>query len=193
MKNQQIFSVYKWMFYTGVGWIAGVILVLIFAGILEGLHLDFQFIMPLSIGIGMGIMQWLYLRKFFIKSFIWVWLLIAGLTLPFAVFDLVSLIFKLNIEKCLWLLIIIGSILSGSLQYRLFLKNHFSNAAKWIIYSFLSWLIILLLMLVTSYTISHHVNRKIALVINLSAFVLADPFLGLISGKGLKSIMQNAE
>jgi hypothetical protein len=42
----------------------------------------------IGMGIGLGFMQWLILRKWIADALNWIWFLVLGLTIPFLLFEL---------------------------------------------------------------------------------------------------------
>ena len=165
----------------------GIVLILVLAAILEPLHLDNNSMLGIGMGMGLGFMQWLILRKWIEDAFNWIWLLIIGLTVPFLLFELLKKDYELFIN----LVVLIGGFLSTYLQYQFFLKKHSTQAKKWIVYGFLSWLTVDFLFLILMIPGLFHVplNNTIK-IINLTTIIVCAPLMGYITGKGLSFILK---
>ncbi len=192
METQSSFSVSKWTIFTTIGVIAGVILVLILAALLESLKLEDNSIIGIAMGLCIGLMQWLLIRKQIKQSFKWVWLLVVGMTVPIILLEIVTLIFKIKSEYYMLAIILAGGLLSGYLQYQFCLKNTYINAKQWIRFSFLGWLAAVLITSVSFLPIILHMELTAFFkLLNTFAIILCGPVLGFITGKGIVSILKN--
>ena len=109
------FNSSKWIKSTFVGWILGVVFILVFSGALEsvGIH-HMQFYLGFSMGLGVGLIQWFYLRKLVSINLRWVFFSALGLSIPFFFFDLLpSIVIPHKLVVCIGM----GAGLSGFLQY----------------------------------------------------------------------------
>jgi Na+/H+ antiporter NhaA len=141
----------------------------------------------IGMGIGLGFMQWLILRKWIADALNWIWFLVLGLTIPFLLFEL----FKKDNEFFLILIVLIGGFLSTYLQYQFLLKKNSAQAKKWIVYGFLSWLAVDLLFLILMIPGLFHVPLDTTLkLVNLATLIICAPLMGYITGKGLSIILK---
>lgn len=179
------FTIKKWIIYTGIGWFLGVLLVLLLAGLLEFLHLDFQFIVGFGMGLGVGLSHWLLLRKYFLISFNWVVIQSIVLTIPFLIFDIFSRYYNLPIEKLILFIIACGVTSSSYLQYYFLLKPNSPNTKEWILFSLIGWLSVSILCIYSYPVLMHYFTRNIVVIVNLIIFTSAGPLLGFITWKGI--------
>ena len=96
MNTQKSFSVSKWIFLTSAGFILGIVFILLVVAFIEYSGIDVQFPLAISMGLGIGLMQWIVLRKHFKNSFKWTWLFIVGLCIPFLLFDILGSFLRLK-------------------------------------------------------------------------------------------------
>ena len=188
MKTQKPFSLLSWTLLTTAGFILGILLILLLAGILEGLNLDFQ--TPLGfISLSIGFLQWLLLRKYIEKSVNWVGFSFIAITSVFLMFDILHPVFKLDIQIYLFPLFVVGSLLSGYLQYRYLLRKVSDKAILWNLYNLAGWLACVLLLQVIQIHYFKTLGRNVDMYINLTAFILCGPMLVLITGIGIRKIL----
>lgn len=168
------------------------VLILILAALLEPVKLGNNSILGFAMGLCIGLMQWLLIRKNISHSFKWVWLLIVGLTVPLIVLELLASLLKNNLEPYLLLMVVVGGLISGYLQYHFFLSKIFNNAKSWIRVSFLGWLAAIAILSLTFLpAIFHEEINSYFKMINMIAIILCGPSLGFNTGKGIVSILKN--
>lgn len=186
---QSSFNLGKWVLYTGIGWFLGFLLLLLLADILESVHLDFQFIVGLSMGFGVGMLQWLLLRKYYTISFNWVVFLIIGMTIPFVIFDIASRYINLSIETSILFIVASGTLFSSYLQTNYLLKPINANTKSWIGFSLIGWLSVTVLCMFSYPILIHYFTKNVVAIINIIIFTSAGPLLGYITGKGIKLML----
>jgi len=191
MKTQKPFSILSWTLLTTAGFILGIILFLVFAEIMEKARLDYQTPLGLSMGLSIGFMQWLLLRNHIEKSFNWVGFSVIAMTSVFLLFDILTPVFKLNIEYLLYPSFIAGILLSGYLQVRYLLNKVSKKAVLWNAYNLAGWLACCILLSVIYINILKLWSRNTEIIVNLTAFILCGPALGYITGLGMKKILEN--
>jgi len=184
------FNSSKWIKSTFVGWILGVVFILVFSGALEsvGIH-HMQFYLGFSMGLGVGLMQWFYLRKLINVNLRWMFFSALGLSIPFFIFDLLtSVVIPHKLVVCIGL----GAVLSGFFQYFL-LKPHFNKTEHWIITSFLGWTLSAALVFLMDYTWrlrDYHVANLWLALINFTLILSGGIVLGSISAVSLKKMIE---
>ncbi len=191
MKTQKPFSVLHWTLLNLAGFVLGIILILLLAGIEEGLKTDYQTPLGFSMGLCIPFMQWLLLRKHVEKSFNWVWISVIAMTSVFLLVDILTPIFKLNIEYLMYPSYIACCLLTGYLQVRYILSKVSIKAVLWNAYNLVGWLACVLL---TSVVYLHNLklwDRNTEVIVNMTAFILCGPALGYITGIGVKKILES--
>lgn len=177
----------KWIVFTSIGWLSGIILILLFSGILESFGISgMQFNLGLGMGCGIGFFQWLLLRKWVNTPFPYFIFTALGMGLPFLLLDLIS-----NLEQE-WNMLggtITGGACAAYLQSTLFPNSHFQRL-KWILFSMLGWLASLGCILLITYTNafkSESSNLLLLALINLTLILIGGPIMGFITGKVLQN------
>lgn len=181
-------SLGAWTRYTFYGWFLGVVLILLFSSILDGIGIEgMQFYLGLGMGAGIGTMQWWLLKKHGGISLKWVWFLILGLTSPFIAFDL---LFKAILPYKLAVCLVLGAILSGSLQIFV-LRDYSPKARWWVTYACSGWILALGSILAMDYTklLSPYVNNLFIAFMNLLLILSGGLLLGVVTGTGLRKIL----
>ncbi|HCR49758.1 MAG TPA: hypothetical protein PLL64_02560 [Rhodothermales bacterium] len=181
-------SLVTWTRYTFYGWFLGVILILLFSSVFDGVGVEgMQFYLGLAMGAGIGVMQWWLLKKHGGISLKWVWFLILGLTIPFIAFDL---LFQAMLPYKLAVCLTLGAILSGGLQT--FVLLDYSPKAKWwVIYACSGWMLALGSILALDYTklLSPYANNLLIAFLNLLLILAGGFILGVVTGTGLRKIL----
>lgn len=170
----------RWIKFTLWGWILGMILIILLTGILESTGIkDMQFYVGMSMGAGVGLTQWLLLRKHMEMKSTWISASILGMGIPFLLFDLLIT----NTPYTLLLSVSLGGLLSGMLQYEL-IKRNFHHATLWIRGSFLGWTISALTVQLINYTmtmVTSGLTNLLLAFLNLGLILSGGLFLGLVT------------
>lgn len=178
------FSIKRWTI-TFLGWLLGVVFILLLSGLLDSIGVEgFQFYLGLGMGAGVGVVQWLFHRKFSPISYLWILFSAFGMGIPFIIFDFVPIAYKLPLSVAL------GALTVALLQLTA-LKKYFQNAFLWIFGCFFGWIIAVATVFVIDFTMTIKVTGGMLLVmalLNLFIILAGGVFLGLISGITLKKI-----
>lgn len=176
-------SLKKWTLSTFLGWLLSVVFILILSGIFDGLGIEgYQFYLGISVGLGVGLTQWLRLRKYSNIGIKWVWYTALGAGLPFLIFDLLKLYGHVNFgERYLLYSVSVAGISVGIMQY-LLLKPYSSKAINWIPLSFVGWICAALTVLGINSSMHYIKQPLLGLIINLSLILAGGIVLGLITG-----------
>ena len=185
MKSLTRISVLRWTFLTTAGWVIGVLLILLFTALLESRGMDNQIIMPICVGLSIGMMQSLALRKVIKNSMNWGWLLVIGLCIPFVLFEILARFIPLKSEGYIFILVPIAGIVSGYLQQRYILNDISTKAHYWVLVSFLAWFSFS----VIGGVFFLHLPRNQQVIINVIALFSCGPVMGLITGYGIISVL----
>ncbi len=179
----------SWTLACFWGWLAGIVLILLFSGIVEALGTDdLQFHIGLLMGIGVGFTQWLWLKKRFNASSVWLLSSAAGMTVPFLLTDFFR---PAPASVTLPLSVIAGGLFTGWLQSRL-LKTYSSLASAWIICSFMAWTLAACCVLLVNCTMALKATGLFTLLLaflNLLLILSGGWILGLVSGRVLQKIL----
>lgn len=173
----------KWIIATSVGWLIGVILVILFAMAFEGLGIhNMQFFMGLGLGAGIGYMQWRMLGKWLGMGAEWLWLTITGLTLPFLSIDLLKLFSSFSPSGNAYLLYSIASagLTTGLFQF-FALKKDTRRSWPWIFGSLFSWSAAGIYFLTINYTTAVSSHNMVLFALNLFIILTGGLVLGIIS------------
>lgn len=184
------FSVGRWTLMTFLGWLVGVVLILVFSAFLFVSEVrPIQFYIGTGMAIGIGFFQWIYLKKHLNMSVLWWIATIIGITLPFVAFDF---LLEPDSEYLLLLSTVCGSLLYSFLQF-LLLRKHSTKAIWWIPITFVAWMAALgliwlidLMMLIRGTGIMLAVTAILNLVLILGGGVI----VGLIQGKTLQWMLK---
>ncbi|MBL7847034.1 MAG: hypothetical protein JNL40_06165 [Cyclobacteriaceae bacterium] len=186
--NAKPLTLLSWILHTSLGWIVGIVLFEYLTRLGHNLNLqmhDGQSLVGLSMGAGVGLTQWLLLRKHAKGAFKWFWSLFLGFSFPFVMVDLVSAMVGLNPEtvpldvQILGLLCttVIGSSVAGYFQYNALMKST-ESSDNWIMYHSMAWVACFLPMAI--YLASQHFEANQAAGIFI--LMLGGPLLGFLTG-----------
>src|ERR1035437_10482329 len=124
----------RWIWLTTAGWFIGILLVVGFAMLGEIIltkdESGGQAAVGIGMGTGVGLMQWVVLRKYLESIQKWLWFSIIGFTLSYVSFDLIAANIDLAIkaEVALPIATTLGALISSWLQYKFILRNLTSKA-----------------------------------------------------------------
>ena len=200
-KNKGSLTITKWIVFTTLGWVIGLTSAILIADPLDKINLDF-FGLGLGITTGIGLMQWIVLRRHTTINYKWMWLTIAGMGSSFLLFNIILVIlkaldFKVEVDGVpamitITMAVALGGFLTGQLQSKLLKKNNFTNTDGWVLYSFLAWTtcsIFISVYYVCMNNVFHLAFTTVGKLMNLLAFLLIGPILGYISGKKILTIL----
>ena len=84
------FTITKWTKASFAGWLLGIVVILMLSSLLDAVGIEhMQFYLGVGMGAGVGVIQWLYLRKIIPIGKTWIWYSIIGLGTPFVALDLI--------------------------------------------------------------------------------------------------------
>lgn len=174
----------RWTRATFLGWLLSVAFIMFLSGIFDGLGIEgYQCYVGIGVGMGVGLTQWLTLRKRAGFSSRWLWYTIIGIGTPFLIFDLLKHFGHFDFgDRYLLYSVSIAGLSAGILQY-LILKQYTSKAAGWIALSFAGWLLAGLTVLVIDISMKHIKQPLIGFIVNLSLILAGGVVLGIITGR----------
>ncbi|MBN8670516.1 MAG: hypothetical protein J0L80_07500 [Chitinophagales bacterium] len=176
-------SLKKWTLSTFLGWLLSVVFILILSGIFDGLGIEgYQFYLGISVGLGVGLTQWLRLRKYSSIGIKWVWYTALGAGLPFLIFDLVKIYGHVDFgERYLLYSVSVGGLSVGIMQY-LLLKPYSPKAINWIPLSLIGWVCAALTVTAINSSMEYIKQPLLGFIVNLSLILAGGIVLGLITG-----------
>lgn len=178
----------RWTRTTFLGWLVGVVLIIVLSSFLDSIGIEhMQFYIGIGMGTGVGLTQWMLLRKLFAVRTSWIWASIVGMGLPFILLDLVL---ADTFSNKLPLSVALGGITTGILQYRI-LKNHFQKASHWIIGCSIAWILATVTVLTVDYTMTVRatgLTNLLLALLNLSLILSGGLILGIITGMTFKKM-----
>jgi len=169
-----------WVVANSVGWVLGVIVVVMLATLQELSHIGNAVYIGVGMGWSVGLAQWLTARKWFGATSRWMWASTIGVTTPFLFADL----FRMS-ELSLFVLPVlaaIGGLLSGLMQ-RNSLRSHSAKADRWVVVSVVAWMCPALL--VNFVAVPGHPETALEWVRNVGSFALGGVLLGATTGVAL--------
>lgn len=134
-------TITRWIGSTSLGWVLSVIFILLLSGIFDDIGINgYQCYVGIGVGMGVGFMQWLTLRKRAGFSSRWLWYTIIGVGTPFLLFDLLKHLGHYDFgDHYLLYSVSLGGLSVGIMQ-SLLLRHHTSKAVIWIPMSLIAWI-----------------------------------------------------
>jgi hypothetical protein len=172
----------RWILATALGWVVGIpVMMLMFAGA-EAVGLsEGQFAIGLGMGATVGFLQWRQARRSFGATSAWFWASAVGMTLPFALCDLVG--YGLD-GMALIAPTALGALLVGLGQHRLFGIRGLRTYC-WVPASVIAWALAAATNLAILPIPDHPTSGLLQWLRPLLAFGSGGIVLGLITGLAL--------
>lgn len=127
----------SWIRATTLGWLVGLVLVVVLAAAWDTMGGEAQFMVGAGIGAGVGYMQARVVRAWAGRSQAWFWASTMGMGMPFVLWDVVSAA-GVKAFFSLPVCVLLGGLLTGGLQQRL-LRSQFERTAWWIVSCGVGW------------------------------------------------------
>lgn len=177
----------KWGLFTFLGWLLGIVLILLLSGFLDSIGIEgLQFYVGLGVSAGVGIMQWLVLRNAMPMTFKWVWYSILGVATPFLLFDLITKYGDFSLKQFyIPVCVLLGGIAISVLQSKL-LKPYVNNAQRWIWLSFSAWAVSALAVIAIEYTKYVSGSNLVLFFLNLALILSGGIILGSFTASFLR-------
>lgn len=185
------FTVGRWMRATFWGWLLGIIFIIGLSSVLDSMGIeDMQFYLGIGMGAGVGLTQWLFLRKRTAIGAQWLLFSAVGMGLPFMVLDLLMTTAKMAHKLPLG--VALGAVVTGVLQFMI-LKNYSQKAHLWIWSSVVGWTVAIAIVLIIDHTMhlqAYVGSNLVVALINLVLILLGGVVLGITTGIALKKILK---
>lgn len=189
---QKPLTMKRWILFTTYGWFIGILLVVGLAMLSEVIFKmtedsGGQAAVGIGMGTGVGLMQWLAVRKYLISAQRLFWSSLVGFSLAFIARDIIAAIVDvpLTVEVTIPFAALFGAFISGWLQYRFVFKKIMDKAINWITYSMAGWLSATLITMGTSLLnlkMGEQFPKVVIAIIALLFLSIGGPVLGFISG-----------
>ncbi len=200
---QKPLTLKKWIWLNIAGWFVGVAVV-IGLGILAETILygkedsGGQALVGVGMGIGVGFMQWILLRRYLRSALNWLWFSILGFTVAYVAFDILAsfITISFDVGTILPLATLIGALISGWLQYAFVLKKSVANSIGWIMWNTFAWLLAHLLtmsMFLIKIPKQSGVLEILIIILTFIFILTGGPLLGFITGRFLVSKINKAQ
>src|SRR5690349_17833965 len=185
---EQKFTLPRWIKATFLGWIVGVLLIVLLSSLLDSFDIEgMQFYLGVGMGAGVAFFQWRVLRKFIPLDTRWIWFSVSGMGIPFVIMDFLmptpgSQKLVISISVC--------ALVTGIIQYFL-LKQSSPKSQIWIPANFLGWTLAAFCVLAIDYTMEMRdvIPPLIGAIINLLLILGSGVVLGATTGIVLKRIL----
>lgn len=172
-----------WVVANSVGWILGVIVVILLTSLQEVIHIGNAVYVGAGMGFTIGLAQWLIAQKWFGATSRWMWASTIGITTPFLFADLVRIDLSWSV---LTVLATIGGLLAGWMQ-RSSLRPRSSKADRWMTISAVAWMCPALL--IEFLAVPGHPQTTLESVRNIGSIGSGGIALGVIAGLALASLL----
>ena len=127
----------SWLLATTLGWLIGLVLVVVLAMIWDLIGGGAQFMVGVGIGAGVGYMQARVARTWTDRTQPWLWTTVIGMGAPFVCWDIASAT-GVQIAFSLPVCVLLGGLFTGVLQHRL-LRPQFERTSWWIPACVVGW------------------------------------------------------
>ena len=186
----------KWVIFSTLGWVLGVIMISLMALFLEVLNLGFssQAVVGLGMGLGVGLMQWLILKKFSKIDTTWLIASMGGLGFSYILADVFIYFYEVKPEILSAHATGLGAIISAWFQERLVLNKMAKQPSLWVPYSFTAWIIahsVTMGLFYMSGKINSEFPSYISIMLALLFLVIGGPILGYITSMGILPVVNH--
>jgi hypothetical protein len=169
----------RWLFATFVGWILGIVVLILLDEGAEQIGIGNQFPVGVGMGLSIGYVQWRVGRKWFGATSEWMFASLVGMGMPFVLSDVFSIWRSEEMTLLLFLNVALGSLIGGWWQCRI-LQRRSVKAHWWIVGSIAGWMLSATAPLIL--TSGGHPESSLALWRNLGAIALGGIVLGVVTG-----------
>lgn len=167
------------------GWQLGLVLVILFSVILEGIEIhNMQVQLGLGMGLGVGFIQWSLLRRNNRITILWMVYSFLCLGAPFALFNS----WQAPVTLKLLVMLVCGSTLLAIAQSRMLMLSA-SRTVQWILISIIAWFFSVLPLIATEFTPRWVNPNWLAALFNFVLIMAGGIILGLFIAPFLKRII----
>lgn len=191
MSSQSELTLKQWVTSSFIGWLAGAVLVVLTSGSFDAIGLEgFQFYVGISMGAGVGFIQWRKLTRNAAIGVEWIWSTVFGMGLPFLLVDLVKRYTGFTLgDNYLPVCITFGAILTSAWQMQI-LKRTCTGAGSWLWICLAGWILGSWTVISIDY-VKLFIHHNLALFfINLTLIVSGGAVLGAVTGPTLITILR---
>lgn len=194
------FKLKRWVLFTTYGWMIGILIVVSLAALSEAVfnikdESGGQAVVGIGMGAGVGMMQWLVLRKNLNGSFNLFLSALIGFSVAFIIRDMVAsqlnsgfMKLNLSIEVTIPFAVILGACISGWFQHWLVFKTSGLPAGSYLLYTMTGWFlatIVTMSLFMFNFQSAKHLPKLIIALLALLFLSIGGPILGWITGQFL--------
>jgi hypothetical protein len=184
-------SLSLWVRYTWLGWIIGLFPAIAFLVLLDALKVEVTASIGLGMGGGVGLMQWVILRKYIVMGRQWLWYSILGMTSSYLLFDLVQESLHLSQEYYLPFATLLGALVTSFFQHHYILSGHTTQSRRWMLFSCLGWLLSHVVLFAIAYFSMQYLPETIAKLVNMAAMLSGGLVLGVVTGLAIVPLLKH--
>lgn len=190
--GQKPFTIRRWVLLTLLGWIVGIALIVLIAGLGEALKIggDAQWIVGLGMALGVSCLQWVMLRKHLSRSSRWIWTTTVGMTMAWVIADTLRSFLHFRPDDQVLPTTIAGALLAGWLQWRFVTKGLGAKSIDWILITTIGWIFSALIIFPMPSVNKLHLPRLLSIFLAFATLFSGGIILGWITGKKMKSLLQ---
>ncbi len=176
-------SMPKWIGFTTIGWIAGIPLLMVLAGLLEPVNLG-RTAIALGMGTGLAFFQWLAIRKVIENATPWLWISPLSFAVPFLFADLIGKEWLKTDESAVVFGTLTGAAILALAQYHVVLKPVGIKLVAWAMVNILAYA----LALVPPFTLTVvRINElqlpgALSITVSFLTVLAGGPIIGLLTG-----------
>jgi hypothetical protein len=191
--GQKPFILKRWVLLTLVGWIIGIALLVLIAGLAEAIKMEGQWMVGLGMSLGVGGMQWLGLRKHIEKSSAWIWTTVVGMTIPWIAADTLRYFFQFRPDDQVLPATMVGACLLGWLQWRYVLRGANTTSISWVLVTLVAWTLATLAVILLGFYTRMKLPQWLAIPLAFITLFIGGVILGWITGIKLKNIIKSGQ
>jgi hypothetical protein len=190
---QKAFTIQRWTLLTLAGWIVGIALLLLIAGMAEAVKMEGQWMVGLGMSLGVGGMQWLGLRKQIDKSSAWTWTTVVGMTLSWVAADTLRYFLHFRPDDQVLPATMVGACLVGWLQWRYVFRGANTTALEWVLVTLAAWTLATLAVMPLGFYNRMQVPKWLVVPLAFITLFSGGVILGLVTGWRLKKMLPEKE
>lgn len=186
---QKAFTIRRWTLLTLAGWIVGIALLLLIAGMAEAVKMEGQWMVGLGISLGVGGIQCLGLRKHFDKSRAWIWTTVVGMTISWVAADTLRYFLHFRPDDQVLPATMVGACLVGWLQWRYVFRGANITALGWVWVTLAAWTLATLAVIPLGFYNRMQVPKWLVVPLAFITLFSGGVILGWITGIKMKHII----
>lgn len=186
------FTPSRWIAFTFLGWLLGIVLIIVLSGLFDLAGIEgYQSYVGLGTGAGVGLTQWLLLRKRSGIGVFWLWSTVVGMGLPFVFIDVLHRFIAWdNNGLQLILSVIFGGIATGIIQASGLNSTQYGR--QWVVRCSLGWTLSVTCVILIDYVKLFMNHNLILFFVNLALILSGGIALGAVTGTTIIKICKES-